>query len=329
MIRGIWIEIMRAGEVMITRRGLVTTAASAGATAAFVELRAAKAQSAADAWLYSTPQGPGSIRRDRSGQWIETTPTGQQFFFAETNVGAPYVELRDASRQMWLRLYSGYGEWRQEPGSEWHRWMNGRWGMSSEVPALSDYRIRLGYFIPSDRAPIANYEEKIGVILYFVTELYRQSFRARGFEMKDWPFQMRGGQPDIPVIRAAKPAAYYNGAPNHEPNSHAHWQRVVADIPSRFGVPQRNLISSLLSPSAKGQQRWNGPGPLRRERAIPKREASAFFPPGFFGMSFVRFRCRSNAGSYSTRPRSRAGPPWATASRTHRATISLKTASGP
>jgi hypothetical protein len=232
---------------------------------------------------------------------------------------------------MWLRLYSGYGEWRQDPSNDWHRLGNGQWAMSSEVPPLSDYRIRLGYFIPSDRAPIANHEEKIGVVLYFVTELYRQSIRARGLEMKDWPFQALGGKPEIPLIRGSKPAAYYNGAPNYEPNSADHWRRLVADIPPRFAVPQRNLIF-LFTESfslARSRRRWNGLGRLQGERAIPKREAWAFFPPGFCGMSFVRFRYPSNAGSCSTRPQSGAERPWATANPTRRATISLKTALEP
>jgi hypothetical protein len=81
---------------MITRRRVVTTATSAVAAAKLGDLRAAAAQRDADLWLYSTPQGPGSLRRDRYGQWIETTPTGQQFSFAETSAGSPYVELRDA-----------------------------------------------------------------------------------------------------------------------------------------------------------------------------------------------------------------------------------------
>jgi hypothetical protein len=96
----------RAAMTMITRRKAIKAVSALAATCPLGDFRAAMAQGGADAWLYSTPQGPGSLRRDRSGRWIETTPAGTQFFFTETKAGPSYVELQDASRRMWLRVYS-------------------------------------------------------------------------------------------------------------------------------------------------------------------------------------------------------------------------------
>ena len=194
------------------------------------------------AWLYSDPQGPGAIRSDGNGHWTEVTPTGMPWFFREIGRNSSSIELRDDSRSLRLRLHADYGEWLREPANVWNRWFAGRWVSPEALPPLIDYRIRLAYFIPSDRAPTTNYEQKIAVLMSFVSAIYDQSLQRRGFKARSLPLHMRSGKPAVALIRAARPAAYYNRAPNYQHNSEDHWRRIVADIPAWVGVPQKHLL---------------------------------------------------------------------------------------
>ena len=198
------------------------------------------------AWLYSDPQlGPGAFRSDGSGHWSETTPTGAQWSFREVERNRAYLLLRDDSRRMWVRLSPGYGELRQEPATAWGRWVNGRWVSEDALPPLIDYQIRVGYFIPSDRTPTPYYEDKIAVLMSFVSEIYRQNLQARGFKARSLPFRMRAGKPAVALIRAPRPAAYYNNAPNYETSTLPQLDRILADIPASFGIPQKHLLIVL------------------------------------------------------------------------------------
>jgi hypothetical protein len=226
---------------MTTRRDVLRAAMALPMTYAG---GAALAQPAApeSAWLYTDQNGAGAFHDDGSGHWTEFTSIGIHWFFREAERNDTFVLLRDDSRGMWVRLFASYGELRQEPRTEWSRWFDGHWVSADALPPLIDYRIRVAYFIPSDRAPTANYEDKIAVLTSFVSEIYNQSLQGRGLKARSLPFHMRGGKPAVALIRAAKPAAYYNHAPNYEHNTEDHWVRIVDDIPADVGVPQKHLL---------------------------------------------------------------------------------------
>jgi len=226
---------------MITRRNVLRAGLAlplAGASGA-----AAIAQSAsASAWLYSHELGPGAFRDDGNGHWTETTPTGAPWSFQEMERNRSYITLRDASRGMWVRLWPSYGELRQEPSTVWRRWVSGRWVAADALPPLIDYQIRLAYFIPSDRAPTPYYEDKIATLMWFVSEIYRQSLQARGYKARNLPLLMRGGKPAVALIRAPKRAAYYNNAPNYENSTLPQLARISDDIPAWVGNPDKQLL---------------------------------------------------------------------------------------
>jgi hypothetical protein len=196
---------------------------------------------AAQAWLYTTPAGQGFFQHEGGGRWFELTPDGHRLSFMEAGRSPQYVELYDAGRRMRLRLHPTHSEWRQEPQPQWVRLYSGRWISPSQLPALSDYEIRLAYFVPKDRQPIASYEPKIRVLMHFVTLLYRQSLGGRGHPAKDLVFQTRSGEPVIHLIRGARPAAFYNGAPNY-PTNFEQFGKLAAEIPPHVGVPEKHII---------------------------------------------------------------------------------------
>jgi len=258
-------------KFMMTRRDILKASAGAAVVGPVGWHRTAMAQrSAGNAWLYSTAQGAGAFRSEDGGQWIETTPTGLEWFFKETVRTAAYVELSDPTRRLWLRLHPSYLEWRKEPNQAWTRWLQGRWVSPGEVPPLSDYLIRLAYLVPSDRKPVAHYEEKIGVIMHFVNELYAQSLQGSGAQMKSLPLKMKADRPAVALIRTSKPASYYNGAPRYEHNSHAHWQKLVPDIPPYVGVPQKHLILLFAETFGEEPSDVEWPGTIARGARFSK-----------------------------------------------------------
>jgi len=118
----------------------------------------------------------------------------------------------------------------------------------------SDYQVRLAYFVPNDRRPTANYEQKIRVLMHFVTELYRgPTFQGSGLAL-----QTHGSEPMVHLIRGARPAAYYNGAPNYDRRQH--WQRIIAEIPTSVGVPDKHLIVLFAETYDDGPARFEWPG---------------------------------------------------------------------
>jgi hypothetical protein len=139
-----------------------------------------------------------------------------------------------------VRLHATFGEWRQEPKNDWHRSLVGRWVPPNEVPFASDYRIRLVYFVPSDRSPRSNYEQKIRVLMHFVGELYRQSLQGFGFRAAGLPLQERAGEPLVHLVRGAKPAAFYSGPPAYDGDQQ--FDNLVAEIPASVGMPARHVI---------------------------------------------------------------------------------------
>src|ERR1700674_3642322 len=147
---------------MMTRRNLLKTGVGLAAVAPIWQYGAATAQRVDRvSWLYTTAQGYGVIQTQGGRQWVETTPTGLQWTFEETAQTTAYVELHDPTRGLRLRLRPNFTELRKEPDDTWARFLAGRWVTPEEVPPLSDYRIRLAHFVPSDRTPVSNYEEKI------------------------------------------------------------------------------------------------------------------------------------------------------------------------
>jgi hypothetical protein len=214
--------------------------------------------SSLNAWLYETPAGPGAFERNGAANWVERIPTGGQMSFEEKARTADYLELYDGSRRLWVRVHPTFMEWRQEPSSEWHRLHTGRWVAAGEVPFRPDYRIRVAYFVPSDRNPRPNYEQKIRVLLHFVSELYRQSLQPFGWRAAGLPFQERAGEPVVHLIRGAKPAAYYSGAPAY--NGDEQYRKLSESIPTTVGVATKQVIILLAETFDDGPAKFEWAG---------------------------------------------------------------------
>ena len=91
-------------------------------------------------WSFPTsPEGAsGSIAQQASGIWVETRSDNASMKFQEVARTAEYVELYDASRQLYVRLLPDHMEWRRE-GQEWFRGQDGTWDAASlPLPTSSE-----------------------------------------------------------------------------------------------------------------------------------------------------------------------------------------------
>ena len=204
-----------------------------------------KAPTERKAWRYSEAKGEGTIVNDRGTQWTETRPDGTKSYFEEVMQTDTYVELRDPSRGISLRLHADHGEWHLDNKPDWNRWNDGRWIATADLPAApkmtaADYKVRLAYFVPSDRKPVPRYEEKIRVVMQFVAELYRVDLQAKGYKISGLSFESKGNRPVVHLVRGTKAAGYYNGAPNFD--TQQQWKRILAEVPDTLAVPSRDLL---------------------------------------------------------------------------------------
>jgi len=219
-----------------------------------------KVAQARKAWRYKASGKDGWFQNETGKRWTETTTDGAQLQFEEMARTAKYVELFDGSRTMWLRLYSDHAEWRQGKKSEWHRLYGGRWVQVGDLPkpAKRDYRIRLAYFVPTDRTATPDYAQKIRVLMHIVSEVYRQDFEARKIRSKGLRFETRDGQPVVHLIHGAQGAAFYNNAPKYDP--HNQWKHIIPEIPASVGVPSKNLIIVFAETYDSGPAPFEWPG---------------------------------------------------------------------
>ena len=215
---------------------------------------------ARNAWLYTNSGKDGSFRKVTEKGWQETTPDGEDYQFEQVDCQDKYIELFDQSRSMWLRLYSDHVEWRREEKPPWNKLYDGRWVTLSTLPKLptADYKIRLAYFVPTDREPTPDYEKKIRVVMHFVSEVYRQDFEARRIRSEGLRFDSKDGQPVVHLIRGARKAEFYNNAPNYDPQNQ--WKLILPEIPKSVGLPGRNVIIVFAETYDSGTAKFEWPG---------------------------------------------------------------------
>jgi hypothetical protein len=133
---------------------------------------------------------------------------------------------------------------------------------ASAVAADEIPRIRIGYFVPSDRQPVANYEQKIRVVMGFVAELYRTDLQGKGFKTEGLTFEGSNGQPTVKLIRGHRSATYYNNAPAYEANEQ--WRRLNPEIRTGLGNPQRQVIIVFAETHDEGPAPHLWPGVMAR-----------------------------------------------------------------
>lgn len=73
----------------------------------------------------------------------------------------------------------------------------------------SDAKLRVVYFVPSDRDPLPAYAERLDRVVNDVNEFYRDGLRRLGVETKGLPLERSGGQLVVHLVRGKLPAQQY------------------------------------------------------------------------------------------------------------------------
>ena len=109
---------------------------------------------------YSTGATGGALIHDYANRWVEVVGSEESFLFEETGRSNATIELIDRSRDVGLKVHAEKGELRLPNSTAWQPWQQGKWIKLDDLPKSirfvpTDAKIRLAYFVPKDRQPIA------------------------------------------------------------------------------------------------------------------------------------------------------------------------------
>jgi len=189
------------------------------------------------AWIYSDKGATRVYAKLSSGEWVGTHPTKKQTRFNELERDDKQVLIQNKSSMLILRLTSGRAYWRRPADTDWKTYYKGTWGKLPEsiartLPSSKDptvrktpdkYLVRAAYFVPADREPVANWEQKIQVILYYVESMFRNDLKLKRLDSDGIHFESVDDKPRVHLIRGKRPASYYNNAPRFEGSGLAIW----------------------------------------------------------------------------------------------------------
>ena len=184
-------------------------------------------------WLYSDKGETRVYTKLASGEWLGTHPTKEPAQLKELERDANQVLLQNQSSKLIIRLTNERAYWRRPADTDWTTYFKGNWGelpdsiartllssTDSAVPKKKpeDYFVRVAYFVPQDRKPVPNWEQKIQVILYYVESMFRNDLKKKQLDSDGIHFETVEGKPRIHLIRGKHPASYYNNAPAYNAN---------------------------------------------------------------------------------------------------------------
>lgn len=206
----------------------------------------------------------GALIHDYADKWLEYGGSAERFAFVEVARSDDTIELLDAPRDVGLKVHADRGELRLPRSTAWQPWQRGKWTRLDELPPSikfvpTDQKIRLAYFVPSDRQPIENYEQKIRVVMEFVADIYRTEMRSKGYPAHRLSFEVNErGEPIVHLVQSERDAGYFNDAPAFDDIKHL--QRVRDEIPAAIGSIRRHMIVLFPETYEPGPApiEWNG-----------------------------------------------------------------------
>jgi hypothetical protein len=187
----------------------------------------------------------GALIHDYSTRWVEVVGSSEMYSFEEIARSDDTIELLDRSRDVGLKVHADKGELRLPNSTEWQPWQQGQWINMEQLSKSirfnpTDQKIRLAYFVPSDRTPIDRFEQKIRVVMQVVSDVYAD-LRAQDKRFGGFTFETNSqDEPIVHLIRGGKPAQYYNGAPAFDDAKH--FLKIMDEIPGDVGSPRRHMI---------------------------------------------------------------------------------------
>lgn len=133
-------------------------------------------------------------------------------------------------------------------------------------PALAnqrlDYRVKLVYFVPADRQPLADFEARIRTVMSLVDDIYSRALREHRIRFDGFDYPLASGKPKVLLVRGQRAADYYNNAPKYDGDEQ--YRRIRPEIVAGVGLPSKNLILVFAETWDEGNSKVLWPGMLAR-----------------------------------------------------------------
>lgn len=202
--------------------------------------------------------------------WNLHRSNGAVTVFTELERNDAEILLQNNESKLIYRLTAGRGYWRRPKSApdDWKTWVKGDWAAIADVSppvdarAAREYVIKLGYFVPQDRQPIPHYEQKIGLVMQIVADLYRKDLQLKKLASTGFQFELEEGQPVVHLIHGERPAAYYNSAPSYDATEH--YRRLVPEIRLQLGHRDKQVMVAFAETYDRGPSEYNWPGVVAR-----------------------------------------------------------------
>ncbi len=120
------------------------------------------------------------------------------------------------------------------------------------------HKVKLVYFVPQDRAPVANYAAKISVLMSFVADIYRCDLVSKSYPSRGLDFEFEKGAPHVHLLRSTNMAGHYSGEPEFDSNGQ--WSRIVPELERAIGPARNHLIVAFVETYSDGPAKWEWPG---------------------------------------------------------------------
>ncbi|MEO2014070.1 MAG: hypothetical protein ABGZ53_06830 [Fuerstiella sp.] len=226
-------------------------------------------------WQYQVPAGLRRIVDVGDGKWLLHFPNEATAELEELNRTTEYIELRNVKNRNVQRLYADRGLSQKEGKGPFRKFTDGKWAAPTNTNPSTDYRIRVVYFVPTDRQPLSRYEERIRIQLSLMKEIMTLDLRSKGYATEGPQFETKDGQIVVHLMRGEKTAREYNHLPVE--TSPEHTQAVFSEVDRRLGAPERNQTFIFAETYENGPARHVWPGHVAVAIARPPRGGIGIF----------------------------------------------------
>jgi hypothetical protein len=101
-----------------------------------------------------------------------------------------------------------------------------------------DYKVRLIYFVPTDREVKPGYQKKTEVLMRVVADIYRREMKANGQSTRGLDFEFdEEGRLKVHLVKGKNPTVFYTGEPFSEDRMfESHMNEITEAIPHRASL---------------------------------------------------------------------------------------------
>jgi hypothetical protein len=121
-------------------------------------------------------------------------------------------------------------------------------------------KVRLVYFVPTDRRPAADWADKIAVLMTFVNDLYRRDLQSKGYPTGGLDFEFKDSRPLVHLVAGRDAAGDYSGDPHF--SGRRQWSRILPEIEAALGQARDSLYVIFVETYTEGPWKFEFPGGL-------------------------------------------------------------------